>query len=70
MQNNNYEVLSSIILHLIQSGVEIELNYDLIENYVKNNSYEQNDTYEEISTKEKKFLDQYVSDIIESYDPL
>ena len=70
LQNNNYEVLSSIILHLIQSGVEIELNYDLIENYVKNNSYEQNDTYEEISTKEKKFLDQYVSDIIDSYDPL
>ena len=39
IKNNSYEVLSSIILHLIQSGVEIELDYDLIDNFVKNNSY-------------------------------
>ncbi len=68
LKNNSYEVLSSIILHLIQSGVEIELDYDLIENFVKNNSYIDNEAYEEISTKERKFLDKYVSDIIENYD--
>ena len=68
LKNNSYEVLSSIILHLIQSGVEIELDYDLIENFVKNNLYIDNEAYEEISTKERKFLDKYVSDIIENYD--
>ena len=70
LKNNSYEVLSSIILHLIQSGVEIELDYDLIENFVKNNSYIDNEVYEELSTKERKFLDKYVSDIIENYDLL
>ena len=68
LKNNSYEVLSSIILHLIQSGVEIELDYDLIENFVKNNSYIDNEANEVISTKERKFLDNYVSDIIENYD--
>ena len=70
IQNNSYEVLSSIILHLIQSGVQIELDYDLIDNFVKNNPYKDDNNYDEISTKEKKFLDQYVSDIIEIYDSL
>ena len=70
IQNNSYEVLSSIILHLIQSGVQIELDYDLIDNFVKNNPYKDDNNYDEISTKEKKFLDQYVSDIIEIYDTL
>ena len=70
LKNNSYEVLSSIILHLIQSGVEIELDYDLIENFVKSNSYIENEFYEELSTKERKFLDKYVSDIIENYDLL
>ena len=62
--------MSSIILHLIQSGVEIELDYDLIDNFVKNNSYEKDDFNDEISTKEKKFLDSYLSEFIENYDLL
>ena len=66
--NNSYEVLSSIILHPIQSGVEIELDYDLIENFVKSYSYDQDDIYDEISSKEEK-LDQYVQDI-DTYDSL
>ena len=70
LYNNTYEVLSSIILHLIQSGVEIELDYDLIDNFVKNNSYEKDDFNDEISTKEKKFLDSYLSEFIENYDLL
>jgi len=70
LHNNSYEVLSSIILHLIQSGVEIDLNYDLIDNFVKKNPLTQYDLDDEISSKEKKFLDKYVNDIIENYDPL
>ena len=68
LHENTYEVLSSIILHLIQSGVEIELNYDLIDNFVKENSYKKDDLNVEISTKEKKFLDKYLSDTVENYD--
>ena len=70
LHNNSYEVLSSIILHLIQSGVEIDLNYDLIDDFVKKNPLKQDDLDDEISSKEKKFLDKYVNDIIENYDPL
>ena len=70
LHNNSYEVLSSIILHLIQSGVEMDLNYDLIDDFVKKNSLKQDGLYDEISSKEKKFLDKYVNDIIENYDPL
>ena len=68
--NNTYEVLSSIILHLIQSGVEIELNYDLIDTFVKNNPNINNELKEEISSNERKFLDKYVHDIIENYESL
>ena len=68
LHENTYEVLSSIILHFIQSGVEIELNYDLIDNFVKENSYKKDDLNVEISTKEKKFLDKYLSDTVENYD--
>ena len=68
LHENTYEVLSSIILHLIQSGVEIELNYDLIDNFVKENSYKKDDLNVEISSKEK-FLDKYLSDTVENYDP-
>ena len=70
LHNNSYEVLSSIILHLIQSGVEIDLNYDLIDDFVKNNSLIQDNFDDEISSKEKKFLDKYVNDIVENYDSL
>ena len=67
---NRYETLSSIILHLIQSGVEIELNYDYVDDFVKNNPLDQDDFNDEISSKERKFLDKYVYNIIENYDPL
>ena len=65
---NTYEVLSSIILHLIQSGVRIDLNYDLIDNFVKNNPIKIETNSNELSQKEKKFLNKYVDDIIDMYD--
>ena len=68
MLENTYEVLSSIILHLIQSGVGIELNYDLIDNFVKNNPIKIETNSNELSQKEKKFLNKYVDDIIDMYD--
>ena len=68
LYENTYEVLSSIILHLIQSGVGIELNYDLIDNFVKNNPFKILTNSNELSQKEKKFLNKYVYDIIDMYD--
>lgn len=57
-----YETLSSIILHLIQSGVKIELDYGLIEKYINNNPILPDEAIN-ISQKEKKFIDKYISDI-------
>ena len=70
MDKNTYEVLSSIILHLIQSGVELDLDYDLIDQFVKNNPLRPDDFLDDISTKEIKFLDKYVSELIEAYELL
>lgn len=65
---NPFDTLSSIILHLIQSGVKIELNYDLINNFISNNPTTKNEEQFDISHKEKKFIDQYVGDIVSSYN--
>ncbi len=70
LNNNTYEVLSSIILHLIQSGVELELDYDLIDRFVKNNPLNHDEYYDDISSKEIKFLDKYISDLNEAYELL
>ena len=66
--NNTFETLSSVILHLIQSGVEMELNYDLIENFTNQNPVPDLKLDIDISKKEKKFLDQYIDDTYLSYD--
>ncbi len=66
--NNTFETLSSVILHLIQSGVEMELNYDLIENFTNQNPVSDLKLDIDISKKEKKFLDQYIDDTYLSYD--
>ena len=65
---NTYEVLSSIILHLIQSGVDIELKYDFVDDFVKNNPLIEEESSIDISQKEKKFLSNYVDELIEMYD--
>lgn len=66
--NNTFETLSSVILHLIQSGVEMELNYDLIELFMKNNPITSRKDDIELSNKEKKFLAKYVDELVETYD--
>lgn len=69
LHQSTFETLSSIILHLIQSGVKIDLNYDLIENFTKNNSLKESSPKErELSQKEMKFLNQYVIDISNDYE--
>ena len=70
LRTNSYETLSSIILHFIQSGVDIELNYDYVDDFVRKNPLDQTDINDEISSKERKFLDKYVNNIIENYYPL
>ena len=66
--NNTFETLSSVILHLIQSGVEMELNYDLIELFIKKNPIAIHKEDVELSNKEKKFLGNYVDELAETYD--
>ena len=68
INNNTFETLSSVILHLIQSGVEMELNYDLIELFIKNNPIKDSQEDIELSNREKKFLSSYVDDVVDTYD--
>ena len=46
----------------------MELNYDLIENFTKQNPVPNLELDIDISKKEKKFLDQYIDDTYLSYD--
>ncbi len=68
IHNNTFETLSSVILHLIQSGVGMELNYDLIELFIKNNPIKYSQEDFELSNREKKFLSSYVDSAFETYD--
>ncbi len=65
---NTFETFSSVILHLIQSGVEMELNYDLIELFIKNNPIVNDEDDTELSNREKKFLSSYVDSTLKLYD--
>lgn len=68
LENDTYDVLSSIILHLIQTGSKIDLNYNVIEKFLEANPYNatafDNDA---LSQKEKKFINQYIEEILKSY---
>ncbi len=66
--NNTFETLSSVILHLIQSGVKMELNYDLIEKFIENNKPPLYQEVSDLSNKEKKFLSKHVDDIFKTFD--
>ena len=66
--NNPYDSLSSIIFHLIQSGVEIEMDYNLIQSFVENNLIHQSSNSEQLSSKEKKFLQPYVEKYIDEHN--
>ena len=68
INNNTFETLSSVILHLIQSGVEMDLNYDLIELFIKNNPIKDSQEDIELSNREKKFLSSFVDSAFDTYD--
>ena len=65
---NTYETLSSIIMHLIQSGVNIDLNYESIENFIKDHPTPKYNKPDDLSQKEIKFIDKYINEIVSSYD--
>ena len=46
----------------------MELNYDLIELFIKNNPIKDSQEDIELSNREKKFLSSYVDDVIDTYD--
>ena len=64
--NETFDTLSSIIMHFIQSGVELEINYQLIEDFIKLNPLDKQASIE-LSNKEIKFLKNYVENITNDY---
>lgn len=51
-----HETLTKVIFHLIEAGLKIEMNYDLIDQYIQNNELQANIGNDELSNKEKKSL--------------
>ena len=49
------ETLTKVLFHLIQAGLKIEVDYNLIDQFVQKNPLEET-TDEELSNKEKKLL--------------
>ena len=68
MISNTFDTLGSVILHLIQSGINAELKYDTIQKFIEDNPFPPENISIDISQKEKKFIDQYIEDIISSYN--
>ena len=68
LDENTFEILSSIILHFIQSGLKIKMDYKIIEEFINQNPSNQNSVQINISQKEKKFIDQYINKIMSSYN--
>ena len=66
--NDTYEVLSSIILHLIQSGANLNMDYKIIDKYIEKYPFEKRSLNIDISQKEKKFLNKYVDNVTSSYN--
>lgn len=58
LENNTFDTLTQVVSHLIQSGLNLKLDYGFIENYTENNPFPIHN-YEnfDISKQEKKLLD-------------
>ncbi len=65
---NTFEVLSSVILHFIQSGTNIKMDYNLIKSFIDSNPPKDNKIEIDISQKEKKFIDKYIGDIFNKFN--
>ena len=68
LDENTFEILSSIILHFIQSGLKIKMDYKIIEEFIDLNPPNKDTVLINISQKEKKFIDQYINKIMSSYN--
>ena len=68
LYENTFEILSSIILHFIQSGANIKLDYNLIKSFIDQNPLENISIDLKISQKEKKFIDNYISNIFSKFN--
>ena len=55
-QDKPREILTKALFHLIQAGIKVEMNYDLIDQYILNYKFEDEHFTNEISNKEKKIL--------------
>ena len=51
-----HESLTKALFHLIQAGIKVEMNYDLIDQYILNYKFEYKYFTDDISNKEKKIL--------------
>ena len=65
---NTFDVLSSLILHFIQSGINIKMDYNLIKSFVDENPPESDSIEIDISRKEKKFIDNYIIEILSKFN--
>ena len=64
LRDEPFDFFSDIIMHLIQNNNAITLNYDVIENYVKNNDFiTSSNSFDNLSNNEKKFINQQIEDI-------
>ena len=68
LYDNTFETLSSIILHFIQSGAKIKMDYNAIEDFLNNNALEKSYEKIDISQKEKKFLNKYIKNITSQFN--
>lgn len=66
--DDTFDTLSAIVLHWIQSGLNIKLDYNLIQKFVETYPFPSDNSIIELSQKEKKFLDQYVGKYVDEYN--
>ena len=57
---NPYEILIEILMHLVQSGLSIDIKHDLIESYVNLHPPEKDHFNVDLSKKELKFINNYI----------
>tara|TARA_B100001113_G_C21096170_1_gene616672 strand:+ start:400 stop:1356 length:957 start_codon:yes stop_codon:yes gene_type:complete len=64
LRDEPFDFFTDIIMHLIQNNNAITLNYDVIENYVKNNDFvSSSNSFDNLSNNEKKFINQQIEDV-------
>lgn len=61
--SNTSDVLSEIVIHLKEVGLDLEINYDDINNFILNNKFEEIELGT-ISKKDQKLIDRNISNLI------